>query len=148
MQNPRGNLFPHITCGQCKAVLRLVQCCTGLSCDCPKAVCRWSLGLCCPFLLSYSPNIFAGLYLLLGFGYNVLVLKVMPDWEAVPHIEALRTAGNYIAAVVALLWERAVVIMPALQEGLDYVRSKFPFSWRGTGDTFFPVRNVSTSRSW
>mmetsp|Transcript_19699 Transcript_19699/g.54783 ORF Transcript_19699/g.54783 Transcript_19699/m.54783 type:complete len:280 (-) Transcript_19699:16-855(-) len=120
--------------------------------DCEFVV-RWRTAFACPmqqstllWFLFWGP-ILVGLYLIAGFVYNVAVLKMLPDWEAVPHIELIRTTGTYFAALVCLLWERVVVLAPGLQVAWERLRARLP-QWAANGpvsDTFFPVRST---RSW
>ncbi len=62
-----------------------------------------------------------------------------------PHIDLIRTAGTYLAALASLAWERAVALAPGLRDAWEAVAARVPFRLRGGSDTFFPVRS---QRDW
>lgn len=99
--------------------------------DCEFVV-RWRTAYACPIQTSsFLSTLFWVMVMILaglvgGFIYNVRVLQMIPDWEAVPQINTIRYVGALMLTAAVKVWDMAVRVLPAL-EGLGaYVQRILP----------------------
>mmetsp|Transcript_12309 Transcript_12309/g.30144 ORF Transcript_12309/g.30144 Transcript_12309/m.30144 type:complete len:324 (+) Transcript_12309:64-1035(+) len=113
--------------------------------DCEFVV-RWRTAYACPvqttsFLSTlFWVMLFVAVGLVGGFIYNVRVLQMLPDWEAVPFINAIRHFGALVLIASVQAWDMAVRVLPALEALGVWVRERVPEGWfSGSGNGFRSV---------